>query len=201
MLLLIRHAQTSKNKSLPPETWRLDPAGADALDSLRDAWPWQEVANWFSSPEPKALETAAGLTDRPVQSVPELAELQRRWSDDYVGSVGRLFGDTASPAEPGWETGDDALRRFDRALREIVEASEGDVAVVSHGLVISLWAGALRGGSVDHDEWRSLGFPDLLVLRDDSVAAWLSGTDQQISLTRPLQDQSALARAIDQKDE
>ncbi len=88
------------------------------------------------------------------------------WTDDYDQLVAKLFADPDRPAAPGWETGSDAVRRFDAAVRNIRARhhAEEEVAVVTHGLVISLWRAYRAGATVDLAGWRALRFPDLIEL-------------------------------------
>src|SRR5207245_3761072 len=142
MLLLVRHARTMMNKGVRSEEWRLDPAGLVDLERLR-TWPgWSRVSSWYSSPERKALDTAAALANGPVNAVDGLREVQRwSWLGDYEEAVVRLFGRPDVSPLPDWESGEAALRRFDLALRTLVapHRENGDIAVVTHGLVLSLW--------------------------------------------------------------
>jgi broad specificity phosphatase PhoE len=185
MLFLVRHAQTVPVPEQAPEEWELDPAGSAALEALRSARRWSDVPAWYASPEPKAIRTAAALTDAPVTVVEDLRELRRRWSDDYPRTVLAVMREPRRPAAEGWETAQDAVSRFDLAIRKIVAGAAGDVVVVTHGLVLTLWRAFLRRAPVRYDEWHALAFPDLLALTDADMAAWLADSDTPIELYRP----------------
>ncbi len=187
MLLVIRHARTRKDRDRPAEEWGLDPAGLDEMRAGASAWDWPAVRHWYSSPEPKAVATARLLTSTPVEVVDDLRELRRgAWSDEYDEVVRRLFARTAESPAPGWEPGHEAVQRFDSALRGLARRHPGeDVAVVTHGLVLSLWRARLAGADrVDLSDWRSLAFPDLLTLSGDAVAAWLADHPGPLELRR-----------------
>ena len=137
-MLLVRHAAVVVDPATPSHTWTLSDAGRDAARALS-----LPVGPALTSPEPKAIETAAlARLDAVVDE--RLCEVRRPWSDDYPSQVRRYLGGE----EPeGWEPRSDALDRLHAALDGF------DGVAVSHGLAISLYAG------LSFDEWRVLPFP------------------------------------------
>ena len=96
MLHLVRHGRPLVDHAVSAHEWRLDPAGYDEVWALRDSGRLPRGATWFSSPEPKALETAQLLTDGEVSVVEGLRELRRdstQWHDDHAEVVRRAFAD------------------------------------------------------------------------------------------------------------
>jgi broad specificity phosphatase PhoE len=137
-MLLVRHAAVVVDPEAPSREWPLSDEGRRAAAALE--LPCRPA---LTSPEPKARETAAlaGLDPRVDD---RLREVERPWSDAYVALVERyLDGDDV----PGWEPRAAALARMRAALDGF------DGVAVSHGLVISLFAG------LTFEQWRELPFP------------------------------------------
>jgi broad specificity phosphatase PhoE len=105
--------------------------------------------------------TRYGLTWRPVAT---LGEVDRRAyvapdQATYEAAVAAFFArPEASPY--GWETAAAALSRFRTALEGLLarHAPEESLAVVSHGLVLSLYEAHLRGEPPSLERWRALPF-------------------------------------------
>jgi broad specificity phosphatase PhoE len=66
----------------------------------------------------------------------------------------------------GLETADEAYARFSSAIDRILEADRNDVAVVSHGTVIALFA-QRRLRKDGFTVWRAMGQPSTLVIDAD----------------------------------
>jgi hypothetical protein len=104
-LHLVRHGRPLVDPSQPARAWELDPAGYDEVWALRESGRLPARAAWFTSPEPKALATAALLTDASVGVVDDLAEHRRETADrieDVEGTVRRAFADPGRPATWCW---------------------------------------------------------------------------------------------------
>jgi hypothetical protein len=69
VLHLVRHGRPLTDAATPARTWPLDPDGYAAIETLRTSGRLPVTATWFSSPERKARDTAARLTDEPVAVV------------------------------------------------------------------------------------------------------------------------------------
>src|SRR5438477_3017558 len=127
MLLLIRHARTRQEKDRPVDEWALDPAGLDQMRILAGTRDWTAIRHWYSSPEQKAIATARFLTTRTITPIEDLRELRRGgWNDNYDDVVARLFADQEASPAAGWESGREAVTRFDAALRTLVERHPGE---------------------------------------------------------------------------
>lgn len=168
-LILVRHSQPEITQGVPACEWRLSAEGRARCQPLAE-----EIAQRYapvaivSSDEPKAIETAA-LIARPLgltaELRPDLREHEREAGPlldarAFQAAIADLF---ARPEELvyGRETATQALARFSRAIGMVLaEHPVGDVVVVSHGTVMSLYLAA-TAGSDGYAVWRSLRLPDM----------------------------------------
>lgn len=169
-LFLVRHGRSLPVSGVPAHKWSLDPAGFDAVWSLRDRLPAR--AAWFSSPEPKATETAQLLTDGRVGILDELVEHRREntdWIDDFDGTARRAFADPDEAAYAGWEPLTACRDRVVPAVRRVLDVhAEQDVVLVGHGTAWTLVAAALSGDEPDLRRWSEMAMPD--VIRVDAAS-------------------------------
>ncbi|HEY1390131.1 MAG TPA: histidine phosphatase family protein [Ktedonobacterales bacterium] len=149
-LLLIRHAAPSKDRAVPSREWALSPSGRADAEQLAEVLAPVAPAAIIASDELKARQTARPLADRLELSVEVMAGLhehERRsvgYLDDetFQATMARFF------AEPdtrvfGEETANQALARFSRAVEEtLARHPEGDMIIVTHGTVMSLFVAA-----------------------------------------------------------
>lgn len=164
-LHLVRHGRPAMVRGVFPHDWRLDPTGLSAIDALRESGRLPERGAWYSSPEPKAIETARRLTDQPVAVVEGLREHVRQsavWLDDFEGTVRRAFADMQASAVAGWEPLATARGRLLPAVRSILKHHvTDDVVLVGHGTAWTLLASELTHRPPDLDAWARLQMPDL----------------------------------------
>ena len=164
-LHLVRHGRPAIAPGVPAATWDLDPASYDDVWALRDRLPPR--AAWFTSPEPKAVQTAQLLTDGDVGVLPDLREHERsgEWVEDFPGAVRRAFEHPDRPALDGWEPLDACRERVVSAVRRVLEVHAGeDVVLVGHGTAWTLVAADLTGQPPDLDRWAALAMPDLITV-------------------------------------
>jgi broad specificity phosphatase PhoE len=165
-LHLVRHGLSAIDRSVPAHAWELDPAGYDAVWALRESGRIPDGAAWFTSPEPKAVQTAQLLTDAEVAVVEGLREHRREsttWHDDFPDVVRRAFADPDRPAAPGWEPLALCRERVTAAVSGILAAHpDVPVVLVGHGTAWTVLVAALSGEPPDLARWASLGMPDLL---------------------------------------
>ena len=161
-LILIRHAETAPEWGLPAETWGLSSTGAAQAEALARASFWPEIRALYSSDEPKAVATARpaavshGLRLRLVPGVREVRRPVGRL-EDYDAAVRGYLGGTGR--WPGWEPLAAAELRVWRSIGRILRAHpEGYVAIVSHGLVLALYACRLLGLRDRYGFWRTIPF-------------------------------------------
>jgi len=168
--VLAKHAMPQIKSDVPASQWHLSADGIAGAKRLAERLRQYEPSMIVSSSEPKALETAAivaemlgvqlesafGLHEheRPEAGLLDRAEFERR--------VAELF---ARPAEVvfGAESANDALRRFATAVDRTLVENRGDVVVISHGTVISLFVAA-RAHEDGRSLWGMLGLPSYVVL-------------------------------------
>lgn len=178
-LILVRHAQPEIRRDVPAAGWRLSDSGRTAATQLAGRIAHGGVTHVFTSTEPKAVGTARALAAAwhvGVEEVPGLHEHDRpqaQWMsrDAFDQRVRELF---ARPADRvfGVESADEARRRFTIALMRLVTRAAGDVVVVSHGTVITLFV-AEAAGVEPFAFWKRLGMPCAVTLSlpDLAVAA------------------------------
>ena len=169
-LFLVRHGRSLPAPGQPPHRWGLDPQGYDDVWALRTSGRLPARAVWFSSPEPKATETAQLLTDNDVGVVDDLREHVRDttdWIDDFRGTVRAAFADPDRAAYDGWEPLAACRDRVVPAARRILDVHAGEeVVLVGHGTAWTVLVAALIGGAPDLDRWEAMTMPDLLVVPD-----------------------------------
>lgn len=163
MLFLVRHGWPLQTPGVAAEHWELDPAGFDDVWALRDRLP--AGATWYSSPEPKAQQTAQLLTDGDVGVVDGLREHVRgsAWVEDFEATVEQAFAEPSIPAYEGWEPLEACRDRVTKTVTGILAAHAGeDVVLVGHGTAWTVLASELTGLPPDLTRWRSLGMPDVI---------------------------------------
>lgn len=160
MLYLIRHAPVDLDPTRPAPEWRLSDEGRVVAAQLASAPAWRDLALVASSPESKALDTAlpiAEAADIGLRVEHDLREAERRGTpvvspDDYRRRVAEYL---AAPDQPvhGWEPARLVRERVRACIDGLVGEIEGPIAVVSHGLALSLYAG------LTFEEWNAMPLP------------------------------------------
>jgi broad specificity phosphatase PhoE len=161
-LYLIRHAH-SQRTALPAETWALSESGIQQARRLAELPFWREVQIICSSWEPKALQTAEIVAEQhslPIEPILDLRELRRTegFVPDYESAVREVL---ANPLKSyhGWEPAGEAQTRIMTAIERLLMLHEGEtLAVVSHGLALTLYLAYLTDSAPTLDLWRSLSF-------------------------------------------
>ena len=172
-LILIKHARPEVDPAVASEEWRLGADGRDGAKRLADRLASYDFARLYSSTEPKALETAqivARPRDLSVLEHPDLHEHDRRnvphmASREFISMVA-LFFNQPDELVLGEETADEAYARFGEAVDGVLAKEAGDVAIVTHGTVISLFA-QRRAGVEPFGLWRRMGLPSYIVLETE----------------------------------
>ena len=93
-LHLVRHGRPLVVPGTPAAAWDLDPASYDDVWALRARL--RARAAWFTSPEPKAVQTAQLLTDGEVGVVDDLREHERSGDGSRTSPV-RCAGRSSTP--------------------------------------------------------------------------------------------------------
>ncbi|MGH9350441.1 MAG: histidine phosphatase family protein [Vicinamibacterales bacterium] len=170
-LILVRHSVSEIRRDVPSAEWRLSAEGlARARAFARRLHPSGSTAV-FTSAEPKAAETARALAAEwglAVEEVPGLHEHERPEArllsrEAFEQRIRELF-DRPNEVAFGAETAEEARRRFTTALMPIVARAEGDVVVVTHGTVMSLFV-ADATGAEPFAFWKRQEMPCAVTLR------------------------------------
>jgi len=126
---------------------------------------WSDVQLICSSIEPKALQTAQFAAERhnlPVEPVFDLRELRRSnglTSVEAYQAVVREALENPARSVHGWEPAGEAQTRVMTAIERLLMLHEDKtLAVVSHGLVLTLYLADLTDTAPTLDLWKSLPF-------------------------------------------
>lgn len=170
-LILIRHSLPEIMENKPAHEWELSDEGRTRVGRLSEALEQYQLEIIGSSVEPKARETAEILCQTlgvDIVVIDRLHEHERssisfRSKDDFQILIRELF---ERPDELifGDETATQALERFKGSVEMLMDLYAGkQMAIVSHGTVISLFTSWLTG--VDgYLFWKDLGLPAIVVL-------------------------------------
>jgi broad specificity phosphatase PhoE len=174
-LVLVRHAAPLVDPALPAARWPLSDSGRAACGPLAAALVQVAPRRIVTSDEPKAIETGqllgralgaevtlgTGLHEHDRTGVPVLAPAA--WQDAMAG-----FFALPDQRVLGRESATEAADRFAAAVaRVLAEVPTGNLAIVAHGTVMSLFV-ARHGGGDAHAVWRRLAMPCALVLDEPS---------------------------------
>jgi len=173
ILYLIRHGYTEPSGP-DAATWGLSARGRDQAGRFALSPFWESVGCVWSSPEEKALWTVQPAVERyglKLHTDPRLAEVRRgsEWIEDYEGAV-REYLSGNGPER--WEPVEAARERVLECIQEI-ECSGQRVAVVSHGLLLTLYLAALDGTD-PFELWRGIGFGRVAVVEDGRLITHFS---------------------------
>lgn len=148
--------------------WILSDEGRQASRVLSGDPIWDSVGALFTSPERKAGETARIIGESrriPVEVREELREIRRPFEgEDYED---KIRGFLKGKGPDGWETREAAETRLRRVMKDVF-LQEGDVGVVSHALLLTLFLAQVS--SVEPSFWlhRSIGFAEYAVYDSDA---------------------------------
>jgi broad specificity phosphatase PhoE len=180
-LHLVRHGLPDIRRQLPAHEWTLSPDAQAGLLTLRDSGVLPVGAVWFSSPEPKAMETARFLADGVIVIRDGFREQVRsaRWLSrgDLRSAVRRAFENPHQAALPGWEPLDRTRRRVTSAARYLIQslAPTAQVVATGHGTGWTILVSELTGSAPDLEAWEHMLMPDHCAIDLDSravVAGW-----------------------------
>jgi broad specificity phosphatase PhoE len=170
-LILVRHAAPDKRPGVAVRDWPLSSTGLADAERLAELLVPYAPAAILASDEMKARQTAQPLAERlglGVEVVAGLREHERR-TVGYLGDAAFQATMARFFAEPdalifGEETARQALHRFTLAIvGALASHPDGDVAVFTHGTVLSLFVAA-RNATDPMDFWKRLSLPAWVVL-------------------------------------
>lgn len=167
-LYLITHAHTQQEPTVDAPRWRLSNTGRAQAAALAREPLWADVDRIVLSSEPKTqltVEPVLAARDLPLTVDARFDELHRPgWVGDYVGRVAHCFAHPRQAAVD-WEPATDALARFRDGIADLhAQFPKQTLALVGHGLTLSLYRAHLlnqyREGAiwVRLLDWRALVF-------------------------------------------
>ena len=168
--MLVRHAQVRLDPEVPPQEWELTDEGRAAAERLARLEVFAGIETVVTSPERKARGTAepiAAAAGVELRVEPDLREAERDAPavDDRAAFVARVNVWLGGGDVPGWEERDVASARIVDCISRILDEVSGDLVVVSHGTVLSLYlAWVRRHERVDLDEWEAIPLPAVAVV-------------------------------------
>lgn len=171
-LILIKHSLVTVNSAIPRDIWHLSEDGRRRCAPLADALAPYHPAMLIASVEPKALETAQLVGERlgiPVSVADELHENDRRGLPVVPIAMFRrrviMFFEQPDERIMGMESANEARARFETAITQLLAAHpEETIAVVAHGVVITLFVTAHNPAVEPFKFWQQLEQPSMAVL-------------------------------------
>ncbi|MBD2516164.1 histidine phosphatase family protein [Nostoc sp. FACHB-973] len=170
-LILVRHSLPEKIESIPAREWALSSEGRQRCHLLADKLADFQPGIIAASSEPKAIETAqiiAQKFNQPVEVVEGLQECDRTnfgfvEEKKFFETLEAFFA-TPDKLVMGLETATQAHQRFLEAVENIIaKTPHGDVMIVAHGTVMTLFVAGCTG-TEPFQFWRQLGQPMAIVL-------------------------------------
>jgi broad specificity phosphatase PhoE len=168
-LILVKHARPQVVEAIPSRDWRLSDEGRAACGPLVEVLRPLDPAVIITSDEPKAQETGQILAEalgKPLKTGNNVHEHDRSNvpmmpSREFL-SLLALFFKQRDRLVLGMETADECAERFQNAIDSIVTGhQEGNIAVVTHGTVLALFA-ADHGAGDAFLLYRKMGLPSLM---------------------------------------
>ncbi|MEE9591957.1 MAG: histidine phosphatase family protein [Thermoplasmata archaeon] len=166
-VILVRHGHPLVEGE-DPRQWHLSDQGREIARALSREPIWEPVSTIYSSPEPKARETALVVAEErglPVKVLEDLGEVRRPYeAGDYEDRI-RAFLKGRAP--PGWETREAAEGRIWRAMTEVSKGA-AQVGVVSHGLLLTLFIAGVMGAKPTYWLHHAIGFAEYALYDTDT---------------------------------
>ena len=172
-LYLITHAHTQIDPSVEVTQWQLSPQGQVQAQALAEQPFWASVDQIILSSEAKTrltIEPVLMQRALPVSVHPQFDELLRPgWVEAYQAQVARAFAQPDQPAGE-WEPASHAQQRMLNGVASLHRCFAGQtLALVGHGLTLSLYRAALLGQSrVLLSEWQRLSFAAVALVELES---------------------------------
>jgi broad specificity phosphatase PhoE len=172
-LYLVTHAHTQIDAGVDATQWQLSPRGQEQAQRLAEQAFWASVDQLILSSEAKTKLTVEPLLQQralPVIVDPQFDELYRPgWVEDYQARVAQAFAFPDQPAGE-WETAAYAQQRMLNGIASLHQRFAGQtLALVGHGLTLSLYRAALLGQSrVNLAEWQRLSFAAVALVELES---------------------------------
>ncbi|MBL6938742.1 MAG: histidine phosphatase family protein [Alphaproteobacteria bacterium] len=163
-------------EGVPAADWTLSPEGVAAAAALAAQLTRFDFRAIASSGEPKAVGTATAIAQAlklPVEIDDDFAETSRRTVGFLTraqidSGIRRLF-ENPSEIVYGEESADAACARFAAAIERQLQKGADDIAVVTHGTILSVYLGRTGAVADVFAFWKSLKLPDAILLDGASV--------------------------------
>ncbi|MGE5608094.1 MAG: histidine phosphatase family protein [Bacillota bacterium] len=168
-LILIKHAKPAVIPEVPSHQWELSNEGRRKCEPLAEKIKAHAPEIVITSEEPKARETGrivAGLLGKPFQTAAGLYEHDRSnvphiASRDFLSWMAMFFQERNSRAF-GRESAAEAQARITKAVDGVLAAHpQGNIALVTHGTVLSLLIAA-HTGEDPYQLYRKMGLPSYI---------------------------------------
>ncbi|HEY3376595.1 MAG TPA: histidine phosphatase family protein [Armatimonadota bacterium] len=170
-LILVKHSLVTVDPDVPRESWPLSEEGRRRCVPLAEALAAFAPTVLVSSLEGKAQQNAELIAPRlglPVTVVEGLHENDRRGLPVVSTSLFRkrmaMFFKDWHERVMGMESAEEALLRFDTAVRGVVDAHPGEtIVIIAHGAVIALFVAA-HNQCDPFPYWQTLDLPSMAIL-------------------------------------
>ncbi len=170
-LIFVKHSMAELVPTVPSEQWHLSDLGRARAKILAEKLAAYEPNVVVSSMSPKAMETARIVAE--AMSLPCEGDADLRENDrtgfGFVGeaelqaTLARFFREPQAVVM-GTESADVAHARFSSAVaRSLEKFPEGNLVIVAHGTVITLFV-SHKLGLEPFAFWKRLGLPSVVVL-------------------------------------
>ncbi|MFW9963524.1 MAG: histidine phosphatase family protein [Candidatus Sifarchaeia archaeon] len=177
-LYFLRHAETRVDLSVPAHEWSITDVGKLLTKELAKSQQLSAIDGIIHSSELKARQTAeifAEGLDVQMYQISGFDELKREHEgklteEEYRDRVKRTLTNL-DESVIGWESGADALKRFEDSVRKIdIMFHQKNILIVTHGIVLSLYFSKLRKFlSIAFERWSQLEFLAWGLVRDSRV--------------------------------
>lgn len=168
LIYLMRHAAVDVAPETPPRAWRLSQQGRSDALALARSESWSGVGAIWSSGEAKAQETAQIISaEIGVRTAVEEALGELRFDAGYLSKADfelRVGNYLEGADDVDFEPYAEARDRIVSCISDLCLRTEGHLAVVSHGRIITVLLSHLLNRRLGRREWGEIGFPDLTVL-------------------------------------
>jgi 2,3-bisphosphoglycerate-dependent phosphoglycerate mutase len=162
-LLLIRHAESAPDKSIPDELWPLSQTGTAQADALVNSIVTHEIDKLYSSPYARAVDTVRPIAiSRSLEILLEPDLRERKLSDglidNWIEVIERSWADRDFKL-PGCESARECQDRVFACIERILPAdSTNTIAACSHGNAIALFINRIEP-SFGFEAWRAMRNP------------------------------------------
>jgi broad specificity phosphatase PhoE len=161
LVYFITHPDVVIDPVVPAPQWPLSPRGKERMKKLL-AQPWMDsISSVYCSTEQKAIDGAEVLAEHlsiRYTMIQELGEIDRS-ATGYLpkeehDATAEAFFAHPEMSPRGWERAVDAQRRIVKAVERVIESDseEGNIAIVSHGGVGTLYLCHLESHPISWEE-------------------------------------------------